>query len=161
MNTNSARQIDAWKKSLVTVFDSAGYIEGTIELGEGPLRSLFCEGFVLAGKIQTDGTQHVMTAGGREIKIHSKSLGRALRKRAKQHQWERNSFLRSDTTRRIMAEMAGLNKNVFQAVAVMNASIGIAESSSNASEIYTLMTPGEYHRFPGGFGGCGLYSADQ
>lgn len=146
MKDKSARQISAWEKSRVTVCTPDGFIEDIRELGEAPLRSLFIEGFSLKGKIQVDGTQRVMTAAGREIVIHSKSLGTALRKRAKQHQWTRSRYL-SDALPE-MAKMIGV-KNGIQWLQVQQSPVYIDADTESAAERYILHLSGtkEKHIF--------------
>lgn len=144
MNTYSKKQIAAWEKSLIHVITPEGIIEDTRELGEELLRSLFIEGFSLKGKIQAYGIQHAMTAAGREIALDSKTLGRALRKRAKQHRWERRI---SDELPK-MAEMIGI-KNGIQWLQIQQSPIYIDADTESAAEKYILHLSGtkEKHIF--------------
>lgn len=147
MHTYSKRQISAWEQSRITEYTPDGNEQSTGELGEWLLRSLFYQGFSLKGGKQDDGTQRVMTATGHEIAIHSKTLGTALRKRAKQHKWDVNRYLRDNDTRRQMAEMTGRINTFFQWLAVMDAAIGIEADQNSAAETYSLQLPGEIHLF--------------
>ena len=135
MKDYTEKQIKIWEQSTITTYTADGYRDNTGTLGSDRLLSLFCEGFILTGKT-ADGNQLVKNVAGVEMEIHSQSLARALRKKAKRHAWSRTRYI-SDN-RHKMAQMIGI-QNGIQWLAVQDADVAIDIDKDTPCETYILI----------------------
>lgn len=146
MKDYSAKQIKIWEQSTVDIYtrenpENPGQltIDATDTLTSVRLLSLFCEGFILAGKTD-DGKQLIKNVDGVTVGIHSKSLARALRKKAKRHAWSRIQYITDN--RHKMAQMIGI-QNGIQWLAIHDADVGIEVDENSPAETYILFVTKE------------------
>lgn len=107
----SRRQINAWKKSRIGVYSDDCLTVHNSTPTDSFLASLFFEGCAEEFGGTKDGSRHFRTAAGRLVRIYSKSLIRALRKRIKEAEEALDKLRKHPKFKIAIAKLCGIPYN--------------------------------------------------
>lgn len=107
----SRRQINAWKKSRIGVYSDDCLTVHNSKPTDSFLASLFFEGCAEEFGGTKDGSRYFSTAAGRLVRIYSKSLIRALRKRIKEAEEALDKLRKHPKFKIAIAKLCGIPYN--------------------------------------------------
>lgn len=140
----SRRQINAWKKSRIGVYSDDCLTVHNSTPTDSFLASLFFEGCAEEFGGTKDGSRHFRTAAGRLVRIYSKSLIRALRKRIKEANEALEKLRRQPEFKKSLAILCDIpRRHGFDALCLLDAEFAFRDKKGQ-HELHLLYGISDY-----------------
>lgn len=142
----SRKQIDIWLDSHVGIYDDEGMSGVGNTVTDTFLSILFFDGCTEAREfgLPEDGSRYFWTAAGRLVRIYSKSLIRALRRRIKEAEEALEKLHRMPEFKKALAELCGLPcRHGFDALCLLDAEFAF-RNKKGERELHLLYGCSDY-----------------